>query len=885
MAIEPVGIEPLEIFAMDAGFNRMTGSIPYRSLIWHRRYYEPGEFELYVPASIYDPEWSYIYTDNRPETGIIQKVEVTDDSTVAGGDDTVILSGFFLEADLNRFVFLIEETEQEKRYEFRPVRAQADPVRLWQNPETGELYVTVGSWPGRMKEEYREVYQKGWPLNEGHLAPPEDRVNVVENGFVEIPMTTTGGQSSKGDISWNGYEILYSDSYDFYFGRTEDGSMDTSQIISTDKDGTEHTYDTVVTFPNVGSTQGSGQNQSAIVRDEDGNYMVAPTIAVGENQTYKRQIAQWEENLGKWDVVDEFPGGVVHMVTVKGPYMVHLEIGDTMVSRDSVETVILYAQRLFGNTMYYDEPKFSGVDKVTDPTFQYFGDLAFSEMKEIQASVRVFFNFQANQMVFQLWKGRDLTQGAYQNDGTEEQAATMAVTMPTLPAEYTELEYIEGTGTQYIDTGVVATEGFSVDIDLQIVGFESDSSKESAIIGSHQESDPYLRNYFSYQRSSFQLAAGDSYAHFGTPTAGKRIMFHGCNRDQLIAASIDGTDQVLSWSEQGNVGYSPYTLMLFMANGGAQWFEPARMRVYSLKLYTDGPMLLNMVPARRDSDGAVGMYDTVSGQFFGNSGTGAFVEGPAIEYPDPEPTPVEKAPWAVFSDEWGTIYGYNASVDSSNYKNLCYVLYDYDVPLMWDKDGKPQWITNSYPINSDGTQDSDSDYDQLENESGGTAHIPWENKRGVERVRLEDGEDLDYETYLDLRSDKPPFDDWWSRGAQGGTDGGEEGSGSTQDEHDLTGLKEMYAAWAQHYKDEGKKELETNWAVVRNLDTGTLVTTRYLYDWDLGDKVDIEVSLIGWVETARIIEVEEVHESGHSEVRLTMGEQKLTTTDKAARRK
>ena len=95
----------------------------------------------------------------------------------------------------------------------------------------------------------------------------------------------------------------------------------------------------------------------------------------------------------------------------------------------------------------------------------------------------------------------------------------------------------------------------------------------------------------------------------------------------------------------------------------------------------------------------------------------------------------------------------------------------------------------------------------------------------------------------------------------------------------------MYAAWAQHYKDEGKKELETNWAVVRNLDTGTLVTTRYLYDWDLGDKVDIEVSLIGWVETARIIEVEEVHESGHSEVRLTMGEQKLTTADKAARRK
>ena len=877
MAIEPVGIEPLEIFAMDAGFNRMTGSIPYRSLIWHRRYYEPGEFELHVPASIYDPEWSYIYTDNRPETGIIQKVEVTDDSAVEGGDDTIILSGFFLEADLNRFVFLIEETEQEKVYEFKPVRAQADPVRLWQNPDTGELYVTVGSWPGRMAEKYREIEQKGWPLKEGFFAPPEDRVNVVENGFVEIPMKTTGGQSSKGDISWNGYEILYSDSYDFYFDRTEDGRINTSQIISTDKDGNKHTYDTVVTFPNVGSTQGSGQNQSAIVRDEYGNYMVAPTIAVGEDQTYRRRIAQWEENLSKWDVVDEFPGGVVHMVTVKGPYMVHLEIGDTMVSRDSVETVILYAQRLFGNTMYYDEPKFSGVDKVTDPTFKYFGDLAFSEMQEIQASVRVFFNFQANQMVFQLWKGRDLTQGAYQNDGTEEQAATLAVTMPTLPAEYTELEYIESTGTQYIDTGVTPNSETRVKI-----SFEPVSTKNTMIFGARTKANDSALFTLLHAEDSDSLR--DDWGDEKTEVPRLSVPIEGI-------IDVDKDANKTTFNESYSVNHQPSSwvgknsLYLFACNEDGTARQHTRMRVYSCEIYSDGPMLHNMVPARRDGDGAVGMYDTVSKQFFGNSGTGAFVEGPAIEYPGPVPTPVEKAPWAVFSDEWGTIYGYSASVDSSNYKNLCYVLYDYDVPLMWDADGKPQWITHSYPVNGDGTQDSDSDYDQLENESGVTAHIPWENKRGVERVRLDDGEDLDYETYLDLRSEKPPFDDWWSRGAQGGTDGSEEGSGSTQDEHDLTGLKEMYDAWAQHYKDEGKKELETNWAVVRNLDTGTLVTTRYLYDWDLGDKVDIEVSLIGWVETARIIEVEEVHESGRSEVHLTMGEQKLTTADKAARRK
>lgn len=36
------------------------------------------------------------------------------------------------------------------------------------------------------------------------------------------------------------------------------------------------------------------------------------------------------------------------------------------------------------------------------------------------------------------------------------------------------------------------------------------------------------------------------------------------------------------------------------------------------------------VPARRASDGAVGMYDTVGGAFLANSGSGAFKAGPEV---------------------------------------------------------------------------------------------------------------------------------------------------------------------------------------------------------------------------------------------------------------
>ena len=100
-------IPPLEVFILDADFKRLTGSIPYDSLIWHRRYYGVGEFQMQVRSSLYSTDWAYVYCEDRPETGIIQKVEY-DDTTEGprNGEDTVIISGFFLEEVLNRLVFL-----------------------------------------------------------------------------------------------------------------------------------------------------------------------------------------------------------------------------------------------------------------------------------------------------------------------------------------------------------------------------------------------------------------------------------------------------------------------------------------------------------------------------------------------------------------------------------------------------------------------------------------------------------------------------------------------------------------------------------------------------------------------------------------------------------
>lgn len=86
----------MQLLALDANFAPVQ-HLPFFNLQWNREYYEIGQYSVQIAAADYSPDMAYLYTPDRPETGIIQKVELTD--TVKGR--FVQLSGYFLEAILN----------------------------------------------------------------------------------------------------------------------------------------------------------------------------------------------------------------------------------------------------------------------------------------------------------------------------------------------------------------------------------------------------------------------------------------------------------------------------------------------------------------------------------------------------------------------------------------------------------------------------------------------------------------------------------------------------------------------------------------------------------------------------------------------------------------
>ena len=790
--------------------NRVTGTIPYTSLTWERRYYEPGEFSMSVLSSVYDPSWTYIYTYDRSEMGMVQKVEYDDTTPGPNGEDTVTVSGFFMEEWLNRLVFLIEQTEMEAFAIPKPTKPVAKDPKFVKGAD-GTIYNVI-EWE-HDPPSYRNV---------------ETGVCTNDPGEVEefdVPPASSVQEYVVGGTPMGKYKT----SYDYY---SNDGLL--HQV---DRHGTEKTYEMVGDVqwdPTAGS---SNSQNTALAKDEDGNYFWVPGVAYGAEGTYYRQVKSWEEKTEGLQIVNG-PGGTyaVGYREVKGPWQLRTDIGDVGKEMDNVQQVILWAQLCFGNNMIYDEPGFTGETKVIDPSLKRVGDLFFEEMKSVGASVRVFYDFVTNSMTFSVWRGLDRTQG-------REVQRDSDVPKPILPTGYTELEYIESTGTQRIDTEYNPTGDttFRLDIQLDAANASGQHQIMTAISGG---------KYFTVRVTN---GGGGISVRYGSQSL-KSVQVTGSWTDRHVITGGAGTFQVDEGTpttfnhETFSVARSLY-LLDQNADDGNRF--PTIARVYGLELGESGGVARKFYPAKRDSDGAVGLYDTVTGNFYGNAGAGSFVAGPVVPTPpEPEPTPTGKNPWAVFSDTWGTLYGYTASKDESNYRNKCYVLYDYYEP-QWTSDG-------TVVVNSTRASDGSTVYT-----------VPQTRHRGFETVRLEDGRE-DAEVWLDLREEGPE-----------GSDDLPDPSEQLSEKPDLSAVKkQVWDTWRENLKAQGESLLKNDYGVVENLDTGTLSQDGYMVDWDLGDKVDMAVDHIGLTKEARITSVTEVHEVGSSTVRLEIGEELLTTTKK-----
>ena len=197
-----------------------------------------------------------------------------------------------------------------------------------------------------------------------------------------------------------------------------------------------------------------------------------------------------------------------------------------------------------------------------------------------------------------------------------------ATQLQTLPNGYTQLEYIESTGTQWIDTGIAPSNNTGLIIDFQ---YTNSDSTEEIIIGALNPNfliDRYSGN-FAYAYRPESGLDGSWSVSTAALTARYTSELNWLDSGLFKLGNIVSTLPSVSFSNQQPLYiFSCSRLIRASASG----------RVYSLKISNNLDIVRNFIPAQRDSDGELGMYDLVSNAFFTNSGTGEFIAGPVASY-------------------------------------------------------------------------------------------------------------------------------------------------------------------------------------------------------------------------------------------------------------
>ena len=191
-----------------------------------------------------------------------------------------------------------------------------------------------------------------------------------------------------------------------------------------------------------------------------------------------------------------------------------------------------------------------------------------------------------------------------------------------LPEGYTQLEYIESSGTQYIDTGVLPTSKRRMSIKFNPLSYEYATYFFGMTGYSNRGySDPYYLN--SDNGSGKFLIDGIS--------AVVSLDFPGVNEFEYNYPYITLNGDSANIGDPGEWYYNTGgpTIYLFALNYRGSVSNHSIMRLYGCKLYdTDGVTLIrDFVPCKNASNIA-GLYDLINATFYPNKGTGSFIAGP-----------------------------------------------------------------------------------------------------------------------------------------------------------------------------------------------------------------------------------------------------------------
>ena len=208
-------------------------------------------------------------------------------------------------------------------------------------------------------------------------------------------------------------------------------------------------------------------------------------------------------------------------------------------------------------------------------------------------------------------------------------------------SEYTQVEYLKSTGTQYILTDIVPDYTMRIALDVKfgstvlsnvkatrmIFGYYNGGTTDPACLTVWMDQDAATSNtdiliFYDGFKWSDNMVTTNSISDVDVSTRNNLIIQRGtCNWGSYTCTTLDNAITV----------QTPVTGMAIFAAfnaGDYQIFGKRDMYLYSVKIYDSNSELIhNLIPVKRNADDEPGLYDLKTYKFYTNMGTGVFTVG------------------------------------------------------------------------------------------------------------------------------------------------------------------------------------------------------------------------------------------------------------------
>ena len=165
-----------------------------------------------------------------------------------------------------------------------------------------------------------------------------------------------------------------------------------------------------------------------------------------------------------------------------------------------------------------------------------------------------------------------------------------------LPSTYRKLEYIQSSGKQYIDTGVIVKDITEIKVDFQAVTI---LSGENQYASSWVDYSNHIQ--IGISGNTFIDSGGVTYSQTSSVTA----------RTQAVGVPLGAVN---------------LHLYLFAQSEGTGALHYSSGRIFSCQITTADGLVRNFVPCK-NPDGVIGMYDIVNDKFYQSSSSDTFIAG------------------------------------------------------------------------------------------------------------------------------------------------------------------------------------------------------------------------------------------------------------------